>query len=398
MQQIRAFDSLGPRKLKMRRIIELDALRGLAALAVVLYHLLPHYFFWGWAAVDLFFVLSGYLITSIILRYEGSRGFIVSFYARRSLRIWPIYFLTLFILIIINPLLPRPQANLYQALPYYLTYTQNVWFYAGDAGTPLPLYVHTWSLAIEEQFYLLWPALLLLGGRRYLPLICCLGLAMAVGTRAFGLHQHTLAAHSDGLVLGALLAYVLSRCRLDESGTTSLQVKFGAVGLIGLAYLGWGFAAWGRGRLFAEEGPHWPGLTILAINSVFFALVALVVCNSGCRALWLLRRRPLSYLGTISYGLYLYHWVVLGVISQVWEAYGTGGRRWWIFGLQLFVSLAVAALSWRYIEAPILKLKERFGYAGDRAPSKPTAVEVAQGATNAASSPLPLGAAGVMNM
>ncbi len=121
----------------MRRIPELDALRGLAALAIVVYHLwVPQVTLLG-TAVDLFFVLSGYLITSIILGQVDQPGFLGRFYARRALRIWPIYYLSLLALVALSPLLPGPSRL--DGLPYYLTYTQRIpdyWF--GD----VPPFLH----------------------------------------------------------------------------------------------------------------------------------------------------------------------------------------------------------------------------------------------------------------
>ena len=135
----------------MKRVPELDALRAIAAGIVLVFHLRPQSFPFGWTGVDLFFVLSGYLITSIILGHGDSPGFYRNFYMRRGLRIWPIYYLTLFVLLATNPLLDQPQPM--RGLAYVLTYTQN---------TPLfwrkipPLFHrafdHSWTLALEEQF------------------------------------------------------------------------------------------------------------------------------------------------------------------------------------------------------------------------------------------------------
>ncbi len=194
----------------MRRVPELDALRGLAASVVLLFHLRPLSFFYGWAGVDLFFVLSGYLITSIILRHCDQPGFLIRFYARRSLRIWPIYYLALLVLVAINPMLPQPQPT--TALPYYLTYTQNLWLYWTNATVPfLPEFDHTWTLALEEQFYVIWPALVLWAGRRRVVRLCLITVAIAYYSRTGFLgwgpySERILIARCDGFALGGLLA------------------------------------------------------------------------------------------------------------------------------------------------------------------------------------------------
>src|SRR5438045_1329189 len=127
----------------MQRVKELDAIRGLAALVIVFYHL-----FWipigllG-TAVDLFFVLSGYLITSILLGHPPSREFLFAFYARRGLRIWPIYYFSLLILVMINPWVSEPGSL--DGLPYSLTFTQFVPYYWSDAAPAfIPAFRHTW--------------------------------------------------------------------------------------------------------------------------------------------------------------------------------------------------------------------------------------------------------------
>ena len=113
---------------------------------------------WGWTAVDLFFVISGYLITTILLRGRSTPGALANFYARRSLRIWPIYYLALAAFLVANALIGHPYPT--DGLPYYLTYTQNVPRYWGGVVPPFcKAFAHCWSLSVEEQFYLIWPAL-----------------------------------------------------------------------------------------------------------------------------------------------------------------------------------------------------------------------------------------------
>src|SRR5262245_12702190 len=103
----------------MRRVPELDALRAVAALVVLLFHLNPPRFFFGWTGVDLFFVLSGYLITTIILDHCNRRGFVWNFYARRGLRIWPTYYLTLAVLVLTSPFLPSKKREPLEGLGSY---------------------------------------------------------------------------------------------------------------------------------------------------------------------------------------------------------------------------------------------------------------------------------------
>ncbi|MHC5537206.1 acyltransferase family protein, partial [Singulisphaera rosea] len=190
------------------RVDELDFLRGVGALAILSYHIWPRTFFFGWSRVELFFVISGYLITSIVLRHGEREGFLFKFYARRALRTWPAYFAVVGIVLLLRP-------GLWQELRVeivfaYLTFSQNVMYYGVESPSiHWPPLAHLWCLSIEEHFYLIWPPLLmLLRGAPLVPLLIGI-MANSVILRALGVHPWTLAARSDGLALGALLAVVL---------------------------------------------------------------------------------------------------------------------------------------------------------------------------------------------
>jgi peptidoglycan/LPS O-acetylase OafA/YrhL len=354
----------------MRRVPELDALRGLAATTILLYHLRASTFFCGWAAVDLFFVLSGYLITSIVLSNSSSTNFVFAFYARRSLRIWPIYYLAIGAVLLINLFLPNP-FEIGRGVLYYLTYTQNVPSYWGGDNPVIRPLAHTWSLAIEEQFYLIWPALICLAGRKRFVPVAFAVLALAVGARMGGFHLRLLITRCDGFALGGLLA-ALFTSPVPAAQRPWARPLFLAVGALSLAYLVGGVLVYGgqpfMGKPDAEDLPMWPGLTILFFNLFFFSLIGLVVTYSGHPLLRPLRSRWLGYLGQISYGLYLYHWIVYVIARQLMEYYGFQHSTKFDL-LRFVVSFAVAALSWRYIERPILSLKDRFRYGA--APARP---------------------------
>jgi peptidoglycan/LPS O-acetylase OafA/YrhL len=278
----------------MRRIAELDGLRGLAAVTVVAYHIFMYHLPWGWAGVDVFFVLSGYLITAIALQNGGSWGFLPAFYARRGLRIWPIYYLLIMILAL------RGLDNV-AALPYYLTYTQQVPCYRGYEMPPWLLMQHTWTLALEEQFYLIWPVLVLLAGRRWTgPLALTLAIG-SVAARTAGVHWWLLAARSDGFALGGLLAAVLADSDVERARrrAQSWAAVLGALGVLLMVYLG------AIGRLVDAGSASILGVHATVASLSTFALVAMLVCHAGHRVFAPLRMAPLVYLGTISYGIYL---------------------------------------------------------------------------------------------
>ena len=156
-----------------------------------------------------------------------SSRFLISFYARRSLRIWPIYYLSLLLLVLINAHTAEPGSL--DGLPYFATFTQNVTYYwSGSAPAFIPAFRHTWSLAIEEQFYVFWPALLWLLGRRGIPLVTAGLIGLAVTTRMFQFNRWILATHCDGLALGALLSYLMSA---PSPGASDRRPRFLAIGL-----------------------------------------------------------------------------------------------------------------------------------------------------------------------
>src|SRR5262249_22627254 len=160
----------------------------------------------GWTGVDLFFVLSGYLITGIILRHGAQSGFLVKFYMRRGLRIWPIYYIALAVLVCLIMRMPEPLSL--RSLPYYLTYTQHFPLYWRNAAPTLAPFDHTWTLALEEQFYIIWPALVLLAGRKRVVPLCIGVIALAVMAREGGylawsaFSERTLLGRCDGFALG----------------------------------------------------------------------------------------------------------------------------------------------------------------------------------------------------
>jgi peptidoglycan/LPS O-acetylase OafA/YrhL len=346
-----------------RRVPELDALRGIAALAVVVQHLMMsrNLRFLGWSAVDMFFVLSGFLITTIILENGGQPRFLRTFYIRRSLRIWPIYYLALIGLVVASQFL-HPPGRL-DALPYYATYTQNLPLYWGGE---LPLFEvdfgHTWTLALEEQFYLIWPALLLLVGRRRLVPLALATIALSVAARGCGFHYRLLVGRMDGFALGGLLAALLVDPVWVHERRKSLSAAFVGSLALGVAYLAAlasikGFAAISR----PAERIDYPAISFLAIALAYFGLVGLVSLHAGSRWLAPLRARWLCYLGLISYGIYLYHYPIQHWMSRVNEKLGIGLAAWYD-AVTFAVCILAAVASWHLVEEPILRLKDRFNY------------------------------------
>src|SRR5690242_17688132 len=175
-----------------KSIPQLDALRGVAVLTVVFYHAadigpslrLGRFVSFGYTGVDLFFVLSGFLITGILLQTREYAGYLKSFYARRALRIWPVYYALLFLAFVVLPMMrPEMSADIFrrsypwQSFPFFL---QNLF---ANVQASFDAVRVTWSLAIEEQFYIVWPLIVGFLPRRSLKLLAIAALLLSMGAR-----------------------------------------------------------------------------------------------------------------------------------------------------------------------------------------------------------------------
>jgi peptidoglycan/LPS O-acetylase OafA/YrhL len=331
---------------------ELDGLRCLAFLAVFLGHLLlalsehlarwvQHLAYAGTFGVDLFFALSGYLITSLLLREDAAYGSIrvLAFWTRRVLRIWPLYFLVLACAVLING------AGSYVALLSAATFTTNL------TRVPLPDgYVNPgilWTIHVEEQFYAAWPLLLVSAPRRFCWSLALGLIALSVASRAwwFGtggsLHGWTWTpARLDAIGVGALLAWA---SRAAPRAVVALGALLPAVAVASAALmLHYTDATW---RVY-------PGGVLPA---VLVPLAVALCCGAvvwSARAWTWLRWRPLTYLGRISYGLYMFHTTVIGVCVALLGSWGAL--------VSALITVALAAASYRWFEAPFLRLKARF--------------------------------------
>jgi peptidoglycan/LPS O-acetylase OafA/YrhL len=345
----------------MGRIPELDALRGIATLAVLLFHWRFHYDVIK-PTVDLFFVLSGYFITTILLGSAGHQHPLRTFYLRRSLRIFPIYYLAFAVFLLLR--LFEPHKHRLDGLPYFLTYTQFIQGYWGGACPPFsPAFGHTWTLAIEEQFYLFWPLIVLTVGRRGLLALAPALLVIPSALRTGGLEPFLLLTRCDGLLLGALLAAVI----IDREWLERQRPRFvRAFGLVGLAALPTLFLPVAGTTWARVASATW----LARLNLLYACGVGLIVLHVGHPVLKPLRARWLQGVGRMSYGLYLYHPPVFLVVAVI--AYKLNVHRPVTVDIvKLAITFGVAWLSWHYIEQPIIRLKGRFHYKRSKDADEP---------------------------
>jgi peptidoglycan/LPS O-acetylase OafA/YrhL len=338
-------------------IPELQGLRGLAVLGVVLYHCHPrlvgtwiHYgSLWGWSGVNLFFVLSGFLITSILLEARSKPHYFRNFYARRALRIWPVYVLVLLICYANAPWFIGPSIlNAVKAAPWlaYLLFIQNLFHLAMP-----PAIGQTWSLAIEEQYYFLWAPLVRFLRRPWM-LTIVLGVALVSSPLMRRAHfawitpTHTL-IHLDGIALGSMLAIGLYTLRFSRHAWLVTGLSGLVLGIAAAATIAGGTA-------FLDSA------LALGFGGAVLAAIASTGARNPLNAA--LRRGPLAFYGRISYGLYMIHimvFIYFGWFDRKMDAYGTAGNLT-IVAFRLAASTALATALWYGFESRILKFKRFF--------------------------------------
>ena len=373
----------------------LDGLRGVAILLVYVFHyggglssanpavrFFGYFTQSGWVGVDVFFALSGFLITRLFWEDRETPGCLRNFYARRALRILPLYLGTL-VLAAIVAMLCGAHLPALQPLLLYAAFLQNVPPFLSAAlqyPPPLPLY-HLWSLAIEEQFYLIWPLLLLACRNRQSAFrLCLLGFALpclfgsfvgAAGTFLSGTPAAwsiVLPGRSGALALGGALAMA------PATWASSLRRFAPFVVIVSLT----GFIAVG----FTEHGMllNHPGSVILGLPcvEVFSAsLVALTALRSRAanplRAL--LNARPLRALGRVSYGFYVFHILLEPVFDHIGSAvtHSSRGMAYQIVRLLVAfpISMVAAWISYHFYEVPFLRLKRYFPHGTPQRGGRP---------------------------
>lgn len=308
----------------------------------------------GNIGVQLFFVLSGFLIAGILLnsrdRFLAGElslgGILGSFHLSRIARIWPIAFLTLGLVFVAGDRFERRDDLIWHAL-----FASNVLFFQrGEFGSTL---AHFWSLAVEQQFYVVWPLLvLIIPGHRLEPVILALialapiaRLALhAAGFTRFAEYNVLPFANFDSLGLGALVA-LWSRLAPCEA-----ESRWRALAWAALAAVAGLFVMHGYGGLPAN-----PGQTLYAV--AFAWLIGTMRCGLAGPAGDLLGWRPLAWLGVISYGVYVYHMFaprIVGWALRVAKAPAELQSGLPFFAASAALTLAAAALSWRFVEQPIL--------------------------------------------
>lgn len=349
----------------------LDGIRGLGVILVLFYHygssaaahgldnLLIQMTGIGWSGVDMFFVLSGFLITGILYDSKGKSNFFRNFYARRTLRIFPLYYFAAIAVIALAVV--TGEDLLGGANPLWILFYVGNFQMAFEGGGSL--LDHFWSLAIEEQFYLVWPFFVLSLSRKKLMLLATALIVSAplirtllVMNDAPALATYVLTpARTDGLATGALIALAIR----GSGGVGPLVPwawRIGAIALVGLALVIW------FGRDLSSEGPLMLTVGISLLTAIF---ASVLILSLTFRPLTNVMELPvMRWFGKYSYGLYVWHPIVNMILlhSSFTGRFGelTPEKVVMLLAVAFALSVLTALVSYKFLEAPLLRLKRHF--------------------------------------
>ena len=346
----------------------IDGLRAVAVIAVMLYHLGFSWIPGGFLGVDLFFVISGYVITRLLLDSIAQSGGLDlrGFYIARARRLLPaLIFMLVTTTIAIGIWAPDTIKRLLTDTPFSLTGTMNWWLvarhqdYFESIGRP-PLLQHTWSLAVEAQFYLLWPLILYFilkkFGKKHIPL-ASLAIAAASGITlllvSFSLDAASASkvshvyfgtdTHSIGLFLGAALAVSWIPQNFTKSVSRKAQDFIDGVGFIGFIGI---LAAF----LLIDESQPTLYKIAFPLAGICGAAIVMSVVHPASRFAPVLENRLFLWIGERSYSIYLWHWVIFQVTRP---SVDLAGKEWALYALRILIVFALADISLRYIELPV---------------------------------------------
>ncbi len=343
----------------------LNGLRAIAALSVVIGHTFQDTFGnWGIAGlhlpifrggVTLFFVISGFLITYLLLQEKKKINDIKigAFYMRRILRIWPIYYLYIFVCILVLAILGLSDTILTDKLWYYIFFAANIPFLS---STGIAMLVHFWSIGVEEQFYLFWPWLAKFSKRYLLPIICTVGIlwfGLKIGSWIAFTNQSLIYKFFNVTKFHCMMLGALGAVLYDKNHKMYLTIFSNKIGQI---------AVWTIFLLSGFWGDYVPAIIreeIIAVMSLF--LITGQVCNT---CFINLENKACDYVGKISYGIYVIHPLLIFISSYAYRQLDLDLpillQQIGIYIYVIVATIFVANLSYNYVEKPFLKLKHKF--------------------------------------
>jgi peptidoglycan/LPS O-acetylase OafA/YrhL len=363
----------------MKRIKIIDGVRGIAILIVVIYHYiygravidsplankLIKSITLGWSGVDLFFVLSGFLIVGILLDTKESSSYFKTFYLRRVLRILPLYYVLLILFLILPKLIPNDEL-FYSEIPFwsFLTFTQNFFMISRDFG--IGWMAITWSLAVEEQFYILLPILVWKLDKKKLvhAFLYLIALAPVISLYYSGIGGYIFPlARSNSILMGGLLAIAYRNQRIKDL----LAENFNLIMALFIIFI------IGAGMItYKEVGVIGNAFTQLWLGVLYTLFLAICTLRPN-KILDVLVSNPiLIWFGQRSYSIYLFHWLILSLTHYFLLEHTipifTNWNEFYITLLAFGITLVFAELSFRFFESFFISYGRKFHYAGTETP------------------------------
>lgn len=360
-----------PEKSKRLYYPALDGLRGIGCLLVVIYHnfwFFHKYLFFGWVAMDIFFVLSGFLITDILVKSFGKENYLKNFYIRRILRVFPLYYTALFLFIVILPRVPSFPIPLDQYVHnqiWYWTFLQNWVIIFKGLGDQTAL-MHLWSMAVEEQFYLLWPLVFAFIKKPKYLIIFLSALLISLIIFRFWLWMKQVPGLSyfnffnftriDGICIGCIVA-------LLQNTNSKLIRNYTFIPVFSLAIYNFLFYFL---NLYYKD--YFPYLGLIGFTT-FATLLGILVYSIINQTPPILSKvfdiSLLKFIGRISYGTYIFHWPIYLFIKNSSEGWAHAHIPGIYSDLSISVLSTILAyvtgyLSYRYFESYFLRLKNKF--------------------------------------
>ena len=352
----------------------LDSLRGIAILSVISYHYFPDnkLFSLNWSGVDLFFVLSGYLITGRLLSSLKEKNYFRKFYRNRLLRIFPLYYLVLMTFYLAILLFAKNENHV--LLSYYTLHWKSFFFFTDNwsfirFGLPHDAYlVHFWSLAIEEQYYLIWPVLILLiypAKTRIkvlgISILLVILFRIVIYIRnpvesAISVYYYNTFCRVDSLLIGSVLKELhFRKVNISEIRVKQIATILTVILITGIVYAG----SAGFQTIFMRT----VGLTVIAL--LFACIIHATISSNGHLFFNILNHPGMQYFGKISFGLYIFHWPVLLILGTKIMNLGLTFIPDRVFLIKIVAvtvsfafSFCLSAVSYRYFESYFLRFKK----------------------------------------
>jgi peptidoglycan/LPS O-acetylase OafA/YrhL len=371
----------------MKRVVELDGLRGLFCLGVVFYHVHHQWVFWFWSVMDYFFMASGFVISAQLIQNRNAENLLSAFFMRRALRVWPLYFATLLFGLVVFVLTSGVDVwNAVQTRGWvqFATFTAFVEGYAEPFKvTAYPFhFIHSWSVSVEEQFYVLFALsfFLMRGWKWSVPFIAATFIATGLWWRGTHTgHLYLLLNHIDALGWGLLLSHMFCSGIAERTKKTLLPVFAACVVISVPMWLGYvrdGYALLASGEPMTQlVKSAWVNVGFIL---TWLGLIGAIALTPGKKIWAPLRSRFARYFGDISYPLYLTHYMAIVLMIVAARKLGFSPQLFAVLGA--LIGIAAAHVIHVRIEKPLARFKAGMSYRspGRSAPANGLAVGAAK--------------------